>query len=230
MPTPTSPKYTAPFEAQFDSERAQEFIIQRLIRRIHTATPVKVLAVHVLSDFAGTVDVQPLILDQDTNGTVIAQTPAYGLPYLRLQGGTSAILLDPVVGDIGLAVFGERDTTNVVKTRAEGAAPTDRTYSSADGFYLGGFLNAAPTQWVKFFGSGGIDIHAEGDLTMSATGNLSMTATGTGTLTAASWSINGAVVFHNPITAPELTLPNGAVNTHVHPVTSAPGTTGNMTG
>lgn len=231
MPTPPqNPKYSAPFEAQFDPDRAQEWIILRLIRRIHTATPVKVLAVVPLTATTGSVDVQPLILDQDTNGLVIPQSPIYSIPYLRLQGGTSAVILDPVVGDIGLAIFGERDTTNVVKTRAEGSAPTDRTYNSGDGFYLGGFLNAPPTQWVKFLAGGGIDIHAEGDLSLSATGNLAITATGTATLSAASWSIAGPVTFADPITAPELTLPNGAVNTHIHPVTSAPGDTGQMTG
>lgn len=146
--SPPSPKYNAPFEAQFDPDRAQEFIILRLLRAIHTATPVKVLAVHPGTGHTGTVDVQPLILDQDTNGLVIAQTPAYGLPYLRIQGGRSGLVIDPVVGDRGLAVFAERDTSNVVRTRGEGAAPTDRTYSSADGFYLGGFLNDAPSQYL----------------------------------------------------------------------------------
>lgn len=143
-----SSKYDAPFEAQFDPDRAQEFIILRLLRNIHTATPVKVLAVHELTNRSGTVDVQPLILDQDTKGRVIPQSPAYGLPFLRVQGGRSAVKCDPVVGDIGIAVFAERDTSNVVRTFKEGAAPTDRTYSSADGWYLGGFLNAAATQYL----------------------------------------------------------------------------------
>lgn len=155
---PQTPKYDAPFEAQFDPDRAQEHIILRLLRRIHTATPVKVLAVHPGTGRAGTVDVQPLILDQDTNGIVIPQTPAYGVPFLRYQAGISAVILDPVVGDIGLAVFAERDTSNVLRTYDEGAAPTDRTYSSADGFYLGGFLNTAPTQWLKFFETGGAEV------------------------------------------------------------------------
>jgi hypothetical protein len=232
------PKYDAPFEAQFDEGRAQDFIIRSLIARVHTATPVKVLAVYPLDDFAGTVDVQPLILEQDTNGVAIPQSPAYGLPYLRLQGGTSAVIIDPVVGDIGIGIFGERDTSNVVRTRGEGPAPTARTHSSADGFYLGGFLNGAPTQWVKFIASGGIDIHtpgnlglnAGGNLNLFAGGNLSVMVTGNATLSAASWNITGPITSNDPITAPDITLPRGSVNDHVHPVTSAPGTTGNYTG
>lgn len=170
-----TPKYDAPFEAQFDPDRAQEHIILRLLRRIHTATPVKVLAVHPGIGRAGTVDVQPLILDQDTNGIVIPQTPAYGLPFFRLTGGRSGIVIDPVVGDIGLAVFAERDTSNVVRTRDEGAAPTDRTYSSADGFYFGGVLNDAPAQYlvmdddgVSLFTPDALDLEAQGGMTVTA--------------------------------------------------------------
>lgn len=228
--TPSPSPYNSPFEAQFDRDRAQLFIIQKLIRGIHTAALVKVLAVRPTAGSVGFVDVQPMVLDQDTNGVVIAQSPIYNIPYLRLQGGISAVILDPAVGDIGLCLFMARDSSNVFKTRQPGAAPTNRAYSSADGLYLGGVLNADPTQWVKFLPAGGIDIHAAGDLSLSATGALSITATGAATLSAASWTVTGPVTFNDPITAPELTLPNGAVNTHFHHVTTAPGDTGPMTG
>lgn len=182
-PAPPAAPYNSPFEAQFDSGRAQQFIIQKLIRGIHTAAIVKVLAVYPTAGKVGFVDVQPMVLDQDTNGVVIAQSPIYRIPYFQLQAGTSAVILAPVVGDLGLCIFMARDSSNVAKTLQPGAAPTNRAYSSADGLYLGGVLNPDPTQWVKFLPAGGIDIHAEGDLSMSATGMFSVTATGNLSLT-----------------------------------------------
>lgn len=229
-PTPAPAPYNSPFEAQFDEGRAQLFIIQKLIRGIHTAALVKVLAVRPTAGKVGFVDVQPLVLDQDTNGVVIAQTPIYNIPYFQLQGGASAVILAPVVGDIGLCAFMARDSSNVCKTQQEGAAPTNRAYSSADGLYIGGVLNPDPTQWVKFLPGGGIDIHAEGDLTMSATGAFSVTATGAATMSAASWHFTGPITSDDAITAPEVNLPNGAVNTHYHFVPAAPGNSDPMTG
>lgn len=228
-PTPAPAHYNSPFEAQFDRERAQQFIIQKLIRGIHTAALVQVMAVRPTAGTVGFVDVQPMVLDQDTNGVVIAQTPVYNIPYLRAQGGTSAVILDPVVNDIGLCLFMARDSSNVCKTRQPGAAPTNRAYSSADGLYIGGVLNADPTQWVKFLPAGGIDIHAAGDLALSATGAMTLTATGAMTITAASLTVNAPTTFNDPVTAPELNLPNGAVNEHFHAVTTTPGNTGVMT-
>ena len=260
-----APKYNSTIEEQFDPGQSQLFIITKLIRQIHTADLVRVLAVYPTAGKVGFVDVQPLVQDQDTNGYVIAQSPIYKIPYFQLQGGHSAVILAPVAGDIGLAIFAKRDITNVVQTQTQGAAPTQRMFNSADGLYLGGVLNADPTQWVKFLPAGGIDISAQGNLSLeasgtmslSATGNMSLTtqgtfgvtATGAATMTAASWVFNGAATFNNgatingasvlngsvnagtnTITAGDVTLPRGSVNNHTHPVTTAPGTTGQYTG
>ncbi|WHB31175.1 baseplate protein [Xanthomonas phage NEB7] len=212
-----APKLNAPFETQFNAERAQEFMILRLLRQIHTADVVKVLAVYPTAGTVGFVDVQPLVQDRDTNNVVIAQSPIFKLPYLRLQGGTSAIILDPAVGDLGLAVFAERDITNAVATREAGAPPTDRTYDTGDGLYFGGFLNADPTQWVKFTQAGGIDILSTGDLNLQAAGAMTLQAGGTLTMTAANVVINGATTFNNPIIAPQATIGGIPFTTHRHP-------------
>lgn len=153
-----SPKLDAPFEAQFHAGRMQEYIIARLIRQIHTSDLVKVLAVYPTSGTVGFVDVQPLVQQQTTNSVVLDQAPMFRLPYMRLQGGRSAIIIDPVVGDLGLAVFAERDITAAVNVQGEAPAPTNRAYDAGDGLYLGGFLNQDPDQWLQFFGTGGAEI------------------------------------------------------------------------
>lgn len=229
-PTP----YNSPFEAQFHDGRAQEWIIRDLIRKVHTATPVRVLTVRPATDRVGFVDVVPLIEDVDTNGAVIEQSPIYNVPYLRLQGGVSAVILDPAVGDIGLAVFAERDATALATTLQAGPAATQRSHSSADGFYFGGFLNGAPTQWIKFLAGGaGIDINTPGNLTLEAAGSITMSSGGTTTVNAqggfvvnANMTLNGtmsgtqtgagAYQFAGTIVAPEAVINGVTQSAHVH--------------
>lgn len=219
-----TPKISAPFEAQFHEGRKQEWVIWNLIRRVHTADLVKVLAVYPTGGTVGFVDVQPLVQERTTREVVIDQAPIFKLPYMRLQGGLSAVILDPVVGDLGLAVFAERDITNAIKTRDQGAAPTDRAFDAADGLYLGGFLNADPTQYVKFVPEGGIEIVSTGDLSVtvpgnmdvSVEGNLTLDVGGTVTVSAAGTTWGGPVTFTSPITAPAATIGGIAFNTHRH--------------
>lgn len=209
--------YNAPFESQFDSDRAQEFIINKLISAIHTCQLVKVTAVRPTAGKVGFVDLMPQIQDVDTNGVVVEQTPIYNVPYLRLQSGPSAIIMDPTVDDIGLAIFAERDISTFKNTLQPGPAATERQYSSADGLYLGGFLNADPTQYIKFKpAAAGIDIVTPGDLTMTVGGALNVSVTGAATLNAASWTINGPTTFNNNVTAPDVILPNAHLNAHIH--------------
>lgn len=248
--------YSMPFEALFDPDQAQQFIIRTLLGAIHTAELVQVQAVQPVADRVGFVTVQPLVLDIDTNNIVVAQSPAYNVPYLRVQGGVSAILLDPAVGDIGLAVYAQRDITNIKSSLAEGPAATLRTYSTADGLYLGGFLNGAPTQYVQFLANaaginivspGNIELQAAGNISLQAGGALGLTSTSDTTVNAAALIINapvtfnasvngaatgaGAYTFAAPITAPDFIVETiGSVKDHVHPVTTAPGETGTMTG
>lgn len=215
----------SPFESNFDAERAQEFIINQLISAIHTCQLVKVLAVRPTAGKVGFVDVLPQVQDTATDGVVIEQTPIYNVPYLRYQAGASAVIMDPEVGDIGLALVAERDITAFKNTVQPGPAATARQYSSADALYIGGVLNADPTQWVKFKpGAAGIEIVTPGDLTMNAAGDMAVTVggtlnvsvTGAATLSAASWTINGATTFNNNVTAPDVILPNAHLNAHIH--------------
>lgn len=186
----------------------QEWVIQRLLRQIHTADLVKVLKVYPTAGTVGFVDVQPLVQQQTTNGVGVDQAPMYRFPYLRMQGGLSAIILDPVAGDIGLAVFAERDITRAVASRESGMAPTNRAFDAGDGLYLGGFLNADPTQYVQFKPDGGIDV--------VTTGAVNVTAAATSTLTAPSWTVNGPATFADPIAAPEATIGGIAFTSHRH--------------
>lgn len=234
-------KYNSAFEAQFDSDRAQEFIVLQLLSRVHTATIVK-----VMSRTDNLLAVQPMVLDKDTSDVVIDPGQIFNVPYLRLQGGQSAIVLDPQPGDHGICLFAERDITNVIKTRAPGAPPTTRTFFPGDAMYLGGLLNGAPTQWVRFQPSGGIDVHAAGDLSLDAAGSITIKAAGAisieagGALdmTAAAINFNspvvfkstvngtsaaaGAVAFAAPVSAPDFIAPAARLGSHIHDAPNGP--------
>lgn len=107
----------------------------------------------------GFVSAQPMVHQIDGAGTTQPHGNIPSLAYFRLQGGANAVIIDPVVGDIGVAVFCDRDISVVRKTQAPAQPGSFRRFDWADGVYLGGLLNAIPTQYVEFLpGSDGIKI------------------------------------------------------------------------
>lgn len=145
------------------------FVIQQALANVQTATVVKVVTCSNDGGLSpvGTVDVQ-ILLNQITGQMV--STPhvtMYGLPYLRIQGGANAVIIDPQPGDIGIAVFASRDITNVKNTKSQANPGSFRMHDFADGMYLGGLLNGAPSQYVQF-GLGGISIVSPTSITIQA--------------------------------------------------------------
>lgn len=219
-------QYSSPFEAQFDEGRAQQYIIESLIAKVHTCALVKVMAVRPTAGKVGFVDVLPLVQGTDTAGNVIEQTQVYNVPYFQLQAGSSAVIMAPVAGDIGLCMFAENDITNVKASQKAGPPNTMRTHSSADGLYLGGVLNADATQFVRFKpGAAGIDIISpSGTITLQTAGNVhfvaaqaifdcdvvfnkNVSSTKTG---------SGVNTFAAPIAAPDAIINGVTQSTHVH--------------
>lgn len=134
--------------------------------QVRTTIPVQVVAVHGggLAP-VGRVDVQPLIQQTDSAGNVMALPVLYGLPYLRWQGGASAVILDPIAGDIGLVCLADRDVSAVVASGAQSAPGSNRRFSLADGFYIGATLNAEPTQYLQFDPNDGITLNSPKTIT-----------------------------------------------------------------
>lgn len=131
---------------------ALQFVIESAANKIATAIPVKVMAVNAGGHgaAAGYVDVLPLVTFVGGDGESIQPVTLYHLPYSRIQGGIAAIVIDPVVGDIGLAVFAHSDSSTVTQGTAEPQQPgSKRHHSMSDGFYIGGFLNQAPSCFLE---------------------------------------------------------------------------------
>lgn len=161
------------------------FVVKQLLGAVCTATVVQIKKVTNAGGVSpvGLLDVQPLVNMVDGAGNATAHGTIFNLPYFRLQGGADAIILDPKVGDLGLAIFADRDISAVKTTKARANPGSSRRFDWADGLYLGGFLNGVPTQYIRFF-SGGIEMVSPTKVKIQApTIELAGNVASTGTLT-----------------------------------------------
>ncbi|HEY6019615.1 MAG TPA: oxidoreductase [Candidatus Paceibacterota bacterium] len=149
------------------SFNAIQFIVRQMMNRASIAALVQIKKVTNAGGVSpvGYVDVVPLVGQVDGYGQEIPHGILHGLPYFRLQGGANAVIIDPVVGDIGIAVFSDVDIS-VAKTTKKSAVPgSRRRFDMADGMYLGGVLNAAPTSYIQFQG---------GNITITGAANVNI--------------------------------------------------------
>lgn len=169
-------------EATDSSElNRMSFVIKRILARVSTASLVIVKAVTNEGGVTavGSVDVQPLVSQLSGDDEATPHGTIYEIPYMRMQGGTNAIILDPQVGDIGICVFASRDISSVKATKAVANPGSRRRFDMADGLYLGGVLNGVPEQYIRFSGEG-IELHAD---IVTVSGLLSVETGATGSFT-----------------------------------------------
>ncbi|MBS0986875.1 baseplate assembly protein [Acetobacter thailandicus] len=143
-------------------------VVARLLSTRRTVMLVQVCAVSGTGlEPVGFVDVQPMVHQQNAAGQVTPHGVVFQVPYFRLQGGIRAVITDPVVGDIGLALVADRDSFNVKTARAAAAPGSFRQHNIADALYLGGFLNAAPREYI-WMNESGVSIKTEGTFSVNA--------------------------------------------------------------
>lgn len=147
-----------------------EFLIKVLQRDMSTAIPVIITAVQAGdTNAAGYVDARPLVAQVDAWGNALPMATLHHLPYFRLQAGRAGIVLDPVPGDIGLAVFAQSDCSTLKQGQTETAQPGSwRKFDQADGFYIGGFINTQIDTYVRLAQDGSVKITAPGNVTIDA--------------------------------------------------------------
>ena len=135
---------------------ALTFLVNQILSERNFAAMVQVKAVTNDGGLSpvGYVDVQPMVNQLDGNNNAVPHGVVHHLPYFRLQGGANAVILDPQVGDIGLAVFADRDISAVKATKKPANPGSMRRSAKADGIYVGSYLGASPTQYVQFSASG----------------------------------------------------------------------------
>ena len=139
-----------------DGWGAVAFIARQIMNRICTTTLCKVVKVTNAGELseAGFIDVQPLVNQVDSTGKPIPHGVIYNVPYIRLQGGANAIIIDPAVGDIGYVGFASHDISGVIAARGQANPASFRRYDLSDAVWIGGILNGVPTQYVRFSADG----------------------------------------------------------------------------
>lgn len=185
-------------------------------------------------------DVMPLVSGFSADGSRVDNSTVFNVPVWRLQRGVSAVIMDPIEGDIGLMLCCDRDITKVRDEKKESLPASKRVHSKSDGIYLGGVLNAEPSQYVKF-ANDGIDIVSP--LVVQVNGNavvvnadekISLNAPiieANGQLTQGSGSYAGNATFGGTLTATGEITGNGIhLSTHKHGgVQTGSGNTGTPT-
>lgn len=215
-PNAIATPYTEPtsYATEF---QALQFLMNQRLRNVQTATIVQIQAVHGGGlGPVGTVDVLPLVDQVDGGGNAVPHVTLFGRPYIRWQGGNNAVILDPVVGDLGLMVFASRDLSAVMASKKHGPPPSARVFSYADGTYVGGMLGVQPTSYVQLL--------PDGTMKLVSTVAVDINAPAVNITTTGNVNINGAIIS----TAGEVTDKLGKVlGTHVHTgVTVGGGDTG----
>jgi hypothetical protein len=144
------------------------FVVKSILSRTATATLVQVKAVTNVGDVApvGFIDVQPMVAQLDGRGQPTPHGIIHNVPYLRVQGGANAVIIDPAVGDIGICVFGSHDLSSVKKNKAPSNPGSRRRFSMADALYIGGVLNGTPTQYIRFTADGDVEIKPASKVTI----------------------------------------------------------------
>lgn len=167
----TSQTYTgfANAEDAADEVDSLRFMMRQMLNSMATATLVKVASVNVA---AGTVDVQPMVRQIDGAGNAIDHGTIHDMPYFVHRAGTAAVVVKPLPGDIGVAVFCHSDISSVKETSMPANPSTWRRFDWADGLYIGGFIGETPTTLIEVDDLNGVTITVPADKHITLNGNV----------------------------------------------------------
>lgn len=193
----TTNLFTARPQDTTSDANVQDFLIHQFLMRQSFINLVSVIAVH---DDGKLVDIKQIVHGFTGTGEKIEKGTVFGVPVWRLQRGSSAVKMKPVVGDIGLALCCDRDITSVKNTMQPGLPGSNRTHSPGDAIYLGGVLNQEPSQYIDF---------ADGEITIVSPAKVHVQAPIS--------SFIGDIEVSGKITAQGDVIGSGiSLSTHVH--------------
>lgn len=142
-------------------------VIRSMLASINTGELVEVIGVSATGVApVGFVSVRPLVYKVDGDNNNIERGVIHNVPYFRLQGGTNAVIIDPAIGDIGFCGVCSRDISLVKRVRSYAAPNMRRVSDISDAVFFGGWSAKAPTQYIKFNGSG-IDVKSTGPVNIN---------------------------------------------------------------
>lgn len=143
---------------------------QSMQSQVHTALPVEVVKVDTNKQ---TVSLESLVSMVDNEGNKVEYGLMSNVPYIRLQASNYGIIIDPKVGDKGLAIFCSRDISNVKKSKIPAS---HRKHSISDGIYIASLFNGKPKTYLKFNDNTveivATQIKINGDVTITGDANI----------------------------------------------------------
>lgn len=141
-----------PTTAATSEYNAQRFLVDMAKNAMLTCTIAKIVKVTTKGEVGpiGRVDVLPLVDMTDGIGRTVKHANVHNLPFIRMQGGNKAVIMDPKEGDIGLVVVADRDISAVKTAKKQSPPGSKRRYNLADGIYVSAALAEKPTCYVRF--------------------------------------------------------------------------------
>lgn len=215
------------------------FQIERFMAEIRGLMLVKVMKVYEIDGKttkqtglllpSGFVDIQPIVSQVDGQNQKQDHVTIYHIPYMRANGGNSAFIVDPVVGDIGLAIVSDRDISSAKDAVAQqnsgsgssGSSSSGMTqtytpnsrrrHDMADCIYITTILSAKPKNFVRLQPGSGVVIGDEfGNRVGMGNTGIVLDPVGGPVL------INGNLQVTGSITAGQNTGDQVGLQTHTH--------------
>lgn len=154
-----------PTSAQTSDAENLSYVFKKLLSGAFFIELVEVTAIRGTAPNL-VVDVIPLVTRTDPSGATIQNSEIFNVPVFRLQRGASAVIMNPVPGDIGMIAICDRDNSIARANRKQSVPGSKRMHSKSDALYLGGFLNSQPAEYVEFTSSG-INIKSPGTVNIN---------------------------------------------------------------
>ena len=132
-----------------------------------TCTIVKVKKIKTDGGVApiGRVEVIPMVQMVDGIGRTVDHVSVYNLPYIRMTGGKSAVIIDPKADDIGIVVVADRDISAVKNSKKVSPPGSGRSNNLSDGIFIGCCLSEKPESYVRFVDDTTIEISPDKGVT-----------------------------------------------------------------
>ena len=143
--------------------------IRSVMNQMATMTLVKVLAVR-----ERVVDIQPIVAQMDGAGNAVEHGTIHNVPVWRYQAGAAAVIVDPLVGDVGMAVFAHSDISAAKATSGASPPGSKRRFDWADAVYLGGVFGSEPTTTITLSAADGVVISSNRPVTVNASAGIAL--------------------------------------------------------
>ena len=125
---------------------------------------------------SGTVDATQMVAQSDAEGQSLPMASVPALPYVRLQCGIAALIINPVPGDLLLFDTCKRDSSTVKQGTQR--AGSYRQFDVSDSVAVGAVHTKDPEVWIHIKQDKTVMIHAPEGVTIETDSKVTITAPG----------------------------------------------------